>query len=504
MNLTDLTAVDKKTRQWRKTITMREQLQRRMDYYNKNDASDISAGHKERFRSVQALLTSQITRLDSNQLISHPLLGVLITKRVGEVMDYVFTHLPKPRAAQKTEIELAAIELMHNKGREARAQQHRFNLNAEIAYRTTAHWFMVFNTLTVEQGKYKTVFNRDSKEFKNYIRAFTRNINEAETGTRNGNAEINHNYFACVEEGGQNGRLHIHVLHFFRTLPDRWQDPNRGRPRPELREIAALKSLWKHGYSVPIAVRYSPKDAYGLSGWRWPYDKRKENSLQIGSPLKLGSYMSKYIIKGYASCKRAELLWRVRKSHNLGTPILAELVSQLTPAALVLIATDPTINLRLNNNKIPNPLLRRAALRQYQNLQSTETHSNIRSLREIAENVTPRPSLLHSLKGSMTTTHANNPQNTITSLINECSQEGISNLWAEIYIARKTIDDRYYRRSNSGYGTTSTADYIAAADQSFTQAHRTQNQNGSRSKGTLAPQQATLRRSTRRRTINTL
>jgi hypothetical protein len=467
-----------------------------MDYYAKNHGDQLSPGHYTRFREIDQILNLQNSRLDRYELISQlkkwgwyirePMFDALLEtlkRPVQETMDYVFTHLPTPKAAQHDELTAAMVTLMNNKGKDARAQQHEFNLASEIAYKSTATWYMVFNTLTVRNGAYNAVFSRDSREFKNYIRNFAREITQAESGIRNlaGTAwrsrdNENHSYFACVEEGSTGGRLHIHCLHFFRTLPDRWHDPNRGRQRPHLREISAIKGLWQHGHSSPIAVRYSPKDAYGLSGWRWPYDLKTNNSLRIGSPLKLGSYMSKYINKGYASCKRSKLLWRVRKTQQLGSHVMAELVSQLTPPALILLATDETIRLKLNNRTIPPQLLRQTALKRYQNLASTTPSKNIRTLRALAENVSPRPSLLHSLRGSTTQTPLNNLRNTITSLTNECSLADTSKLRDEIAKARKEIDDKYYRRSFSGYGTTATTDFINAKDTAFTQAYRTQAQ----------------------------
>jgi len=325
MRLTDLTKVDKHTRQWRKAITMLQRLEYRYDYYQKNTPKLLNPGHTRRFIEIRQILREQIQinpDLIDNQLISHPEIGCLVSQPVSLTMDYTFTNLPKPHAAQQDEITAAVVELMHNKGKDARAQQHQFNLNAEIAYRTKNNWYLLFNTLTVQQGAYNAVFSRTSREFKNYIRSFEREITAAETGARNTpqqskrTGNTNHSYFACVEEGGTGGRLHIHVLHFFRSLPHSWDDPNRGRHHPNLREIPRVKALWKHGYSTPIAVRYSPKDAYGLTGWRWPYDNKTQNALKIGTPLKLGSYMSKYIIKGYASCKRSKLLWRVPQCYT--------------------------------------------------------------------------------------------------------------------------------------------------------------------------------------------
>jgi len=490
MRITDLTIADKHTRYLRKSITMLETLQKRMDYYNKNHQNDLSAGHRSRFLEMQAHLTNAISRLDRYEFISHPELGCLVKLPVSITMEYTFKGLPEPGPAQHDEATAALIELMTNKGREARAKQHQFSLNAEIAYRTTCNWFLLFNTLTVDHTSYIKVFSRDSREFKNYIRNFEREITAAETGTRNdararkrSRDTINHTYFACVEEGGQGGRLHIHCLHFFRTLPDTWHDPNSARQRPNLRELDRLKRHWKHGFSSPIPVRYSPKDAYGLSGWRWPYDNKTQNALKIGSPLRLGSYMSKYITKGYTSCKRTKLLWRVRKSHKLGHDVITELLSTLTPPTLILLAMDETIRPKLNNQTIPPTLLRQMALKSYQSLSSMPNPKSSVTIKDIATNVMPRPSLLQSLKGSTPTIAVNNQRKTITTLTEIFSLADTSENWEQIYIARKAIDEKYYRRTQSGYGTTATTDYVHAKDTAFAQAHRTKAKMRSALKG---------------------
>lgn len=469
MRITDLTKVNPNIRRWRKYITLAETLQKRMDYHYKNSAALLTHSNMARFREVTDLLNSTIARLDRDELISHPTLGRLDRQPVKEVIAYVFHGLPESGPAQHDEVTAALVTLMNNKGRDQKAAQHKFHLAAEIAYRTYQGWYMVFNTLTVRPGSYYQVFGRNGYEFKNYIRTVERAVTEAETGHRNTSRrreDSGHTYFACVEEGGTTGRLHIHVLHFCRTLPNNCDDPNRGRTRPVNREIAEFKKWWPHGHSNPIAVRYSPKDAYGNAGWRWPYDVKRNNALQIKSPLALSSYMSKYITKSFTSCKRAELLWRVRKSQKLGLQVLQELTSRLTPEALILIATNDTIKLTLNNNRIPPHLLRESALRTYQSLdpQFIKSISNLHSLEEMAKNVTPRPSLLQSLRASTTATLQSNLRSTGHLQTNEWLPEASSReAWAAVKAAAQFIDDKYYRRSLMPYGTTSTADHFVAA-----------------------------------------
>ena len=78
-------------------------------------------------------------------------------------------------------------------------------------------------------------------------------------------------YQCVVEHGSQTGRLHMHVVWFFRDLPSSWkQDPNTGLRVPRRREIEGMKEEWHEGFSVPIAVRTGPRDVWSDLGWRWP------------------------------------------------------------------------------------------------------------------------------------------------------------------------------------------------------------------------------------------
>jgi len=391
-----------------------------------------------------------------------------------EVMAYIFPGLPEPGKAKHNDLEKSIIELMDNKGKDQRQKQHTFNLMCELAHKTEKNWFVVFNTLTVRQGHYYKVFSKDSKEFKNYVRQFEREVNEATTGTRNVKGEPNHYYFACVEEGGEGGRLHIHIVHICRKLPNQCYDPNRGKPTPIYREIPRLKRLWNHGFSTPIAARFSPLDAYGKEGWRWPIDARTDDALVINPPAKLANYMSKYIKKGYTCKKRAKLLWRVRKSHNLGRDLLDELTSQLSTNSLLLLASDATITLKLNNSPIPPNMQRMSALRTLQS--RIQNQSECPDLEEIAKQLLPLPSLLHNLRNSTHTTETSKRQNT-TLILTWITENGglYEQCRQDIEHARRVIDTKYFRRSHHAPGKTATTDYIHPKSSLTEHTYRSQN-----------------------------
>jgi len=118
------------------------------------------------------------------------------------------------------------------KGRKCEIERR---LYAEIEARCTGPtpWYVVFNTLTVNKEAYTKVFTKGSKVWQEYVRKCDKFFGVAANGSYSkalkarAKGDEFHNYFAVVEEGGKTGRLHIHVLHFFKTLPDSFSDPNR-------------------------------------------------------------------------------------------------------------------------------------------------------------------------------------------------------------------------------------------------------------------------------------
>lgn len=463
MRISELIQISPQARNWHKLQTLKQTLIFHQTYYSRHCPHLIS-------QRDQRVYEETISRLDRDVFISG-------RQSVKAIIASIWPNCPPRKTIQHDDLEQAMVQLMNETGRQARAAAHAFNLSAEMAVRTLAGAYIVFNTLTVRSGAYYAVFNKNSVEFKQYIRRITKLV---------GN---DHSYFAAVEEGGQHGRLHIHVLHLFNTLPKEWTDPNRGRSTPNLREITQVKHLWSHGHSTPIAVRYSPQDAFGKHGWRWPIDRETGDALRIRSPQAFATYMTKYITKGYTSNKRAKLLWRVRKSHSLGRQLLSELCNPLSNNSLLLLTTDPTIKLKLNNRTIPPQLVRLAAMRSLQNRHyMTPTNNSADLLLTHAKICTPRPSLLRSLRASTLTKSEYNPQNTTNILILPCFAEATyEQLRTDIEQSRFRIDQTYFRRSLNGYGTTTTADIITATRSNRAQAISPPNPNPS------STQDATLR-----------
>lgn len=472
MNITDVATVDPTFKAYRRTITLAYSIEREAAYHQKVHPHAYSPAHAKAAEAALASLNAlnSALRLDSTELNSHTLGEPLLRLPVRSILDSIFLGLPAPGRAQYTDLEQAVIDGMNTAGRQARAYAHQSRLAWEIAYRTKQGWFGVFNTLTVAPGNYHKVFSKRSRAFQDYIRKMDRIFAQAAYGSiRNAKGKEYHTYFAVVEEGAKHGRLHIHVVHMFKALPPQCLDPNRALSRPARRELTGLKTHWPYGFSSPIMVRYSPQDAYGRKGFRWPIDSRTNAPLVIKSPLHLAGYLSKYITKSYHSKKRSELLWRIRKSQRLGQHVLTELLSTLTLPQLLAVASCRSLHPKLNNSRIPTRQLTQAALRTY-NLRAASSKTPVSSLAEMGALIEPIPSLLTSLRGSTRTTQINSLQNatdTLTRIIKDA--DAFEQARGALKRAAKLINERYFHKGYT-YGTTSSADHIYAAAPAYAEA----------------------------------
>lgn len=466
MNITDATKASRHFRQYRKCLSLIQSIESRLAWYLKHMPDRVSPAHIAGAQRTCAQLTqiSQIiTRLDSNELKSHtlkygPRYDDLIRRPTRDLLWDVFHTLPQPRPGQKTVMEQSIIDLMTEAGRNQRAEAHKAALMYEIAYRAAQGWYMIFNTLTVEDGNYNKVFTKDGAPFRDYIRHVSRLSAQASYGSiRNAIGKEHHTYFAVIEEGAKNGRLHIHVLHALQNLPKGSRDPNRALAIPYRRELSSLKALWPYGTSSPLMVRYSPLDAFGKAGYRWPYDTKKEKPMLVKSPLAIAGYMSKYIVKSYVSPKRSKLLWRVRKTQRLGNALIQELLSTLTPPQLLAVANCPSLNLKLNNKKIPAQLLRLQALLAYSRLSTVDNPS----LLAICKDLQPALSPLRAWRASNPNGRTFNPQKTGSTKTETIKGEDISDAtWETLKAASSELSNRYLRVSTKPSGTTSTRDLI--------------------------------------------
>lgn len=390
MRCTDLVVVNERYRFYRKALTLAQSAQKRLAWYQKHSLAELR--HVVRVEKLVDKL-HDFARLDINEFkpdtrVNDYFIPKELNMPVKDVLDEVFDGLAPPSSAVLSDSEQALVEVMTDKGRKARAGLFSWLMKAEVAYRTHQGWFLVFDTLTVDDDHYNEVFDPASRVFESYIGKVRSMAAAAAFGSvRKAKGEDYYSYFAVVEAGGTTGRLHIHVLHFLKAVPEELTCPNIGRVVPDKRELLYFKTLWEAGFSVPIAVRYSLNDAWAKIGFRWPIDQATGKGLKANPPAAVAGYVSKYISKSYASEERSEFKWRVRKSRALGLSPLRMVMTDLRNQTIKdLMSYEGT--LKMFGATIPPQLVRQMAMREFQDRQS------LISLFEIAKDVNSRPSLL--------------------------------------------------------------------------------------------------------------
>lgn len=456
MRITDVIRADPHARAYHKARTLLATIQRRLDFYSRRMSWRLTGVHLVRSSKAIEELKNMIENSDweiNSSLSSREILKKPVKETVGEI----FENLPEPSKRQYNDFEKELIKTMNETGVSQRTATYRTLLAYEIAWAAYHKKFMLFTTLTIQNGKMDETFSKESKVFKNYIRKFTQTL------PKTNKTEQEHTYFACVEAGTKTGRLHIHIIHFFEKLPAEADDPNRGREKPNHWEITHFKQLWDYGWIVPKMVRYNPNDAYGILKWRWPLDRKTGLPYEIGSPQRLSSYMSKYINMTYDDPRRSKYLWRIRKSHNLGMKLIEELLSTLTLQDLLNIATNDAITAKLNRQKIPPQMLRIQALKLFnqksQNQQYTEKTKSY--LCKMVPNIASRPQPLQSSQGSIRELQTNNQQNIgITRIATTNPEDTFNETIQKLTKKAEQLNQKYFAEPWGAYGTTTTQDYL--------------------------------------------
>lgn len=354
-------------------------------------ASGQSAGDS---RHTYSSIRTEFMRLGSSESHCKRLFGVFI----------------KRKKTKKPPFEAQYLKTLRTSGVQARCNTIKKLIEYEGRQRCYENWHLVFDTLTVEDKNLNVVFQKGSKAFKNYIRSVSRSIGRRIYGSvRKSDAAIrhgdcSHSYIAVIERGSQMGRLHIHVLHYCKVLPENCSDPNRKKGHPVNREIIGFKKFWKYGFSMPIACRFSSADAYGKMGWKWPV--MQENKLYVSIPRsnvqQLSNYIGKYIVKAYHSNRSAKgnYLWRIRKSQKLGMKMITKALSNATSKMLeeILIHVETPI-FKVRGKKIPHSLIRREAMKIY--IKKMNRRSMSRTWKYLISQK-PRPSIVEQLRSMMT------------------------------------------------------------------------------------------------------
>ncbi len=335
-----------------------------------------------------------------------------------EQKDRIF-GLPKRDSAAMPVWLRSVMDKLKIKGGYARMSEQKWRMIEEITLRAEQGWYIVFNTLTVDNTNYDKVFEKGSMAWRDYVRGIERvigseiygNIRDADAAKR---TSPFHSYFGVVERGKLHGRLHIHVIHCLKTIPGRWKgDPNACVGPPKNRQIVGMKVFWPHGHSQPIACRFSDHDAFGRIGWCWPVRRRggRWEPIPTKPPIAIARYMCKYLLKAFSSDK-GKYQWRTRISNGFGLFRMRETISGISRESLWEFVKGPPVKIRIRDWTLPTSRVRLECLRSLLKLrrsghpESVESLLLLRTIRKSLKMVTPRPPIaehLRSLKSGTTT-----------------------------------------------------------------------------------------------------
>lgn len=423
LRVSDLAAVDPVLKLYADVRSRRSSLQSTRRFVEDRDLSHLAKPDwKAALDSYLGGLGQIEVQLDNTSFIDHTEVAELrqMVRDLGSSSDMVRDVFGPRFAAPAAEapepwIREYLSDLKASSIR-ARVSDHRWRVIEEMVDRTGSGWFAVFNTLTVADEHYSTVFSQGSLAWRDYVRRVDRAVGCSLYGSvRKADAARSidpyHSYFAVVERGTQSGRLHVHVLHLFRGIPGSWQrDPNLGLRVPYNRQIDSMKELWPFGHSMPIAVRLSDFDAFGRLGWRWPVHRPKGNvrfvPIEAKPAVAMARYIVKYVQKSYQS-EKGGLQWRTRISRNFGLGRLVAMMATLSSGSLLLCATIPPAELDVSWSAMPTFRIRRTALRlllrRMKNVERVNigSSSKRRMLWSVLREVRARPRIVERLRCSI-------------------------------------------------------------------------------------------------------
>ncbi|AXF53132.1 MAG: replication initiator protein [Microviridae sp.] len=231
--------------------------------------------------------------------------GSIVTGSVMDVVrdwrEYITDHprkalldyfkMPLKQSAPKDKAAIILIEAQMKSRRTTYVQR----LKNAVVSAHQSDWYMVFDTLTLENTGIKR-FYEDTNAIRDYTRRIGRLVNKSMGRPARDSYSDVYQYFCVPEYGGQNGRLHFHVIHLLKRLPIGSVDCNYGLARPIRRQLDTLKGLWPYGYSMPIAIRYGG-DRFGRDGWRHPLDIKTNQAVLLKPVEAVCNYIAKYVSK---------------------------------------------------------------------------------------------------------------------------------------------------------------------------------------------------------------
>lgn len=330
-----------------------------------------------------------------------------------------------------------AMDQMKSKGALGRLAEQKWRICEEITQRAEEGWYIVFNTLTVDNQSYEDVFRKGSFAWRNYIQSVDRIVGTEVHGSvrkalsKKADSPF-HSYVAIVERGGQHGRLHIHVIHCLREIPDSWkEDPNRSVGPPKNRQVFGMKKLWQHGHSMPVACRFSDFDAFGRLGWVWPVklDGVKFKPFPAKPPLAIARYMCKYLAKSYCAPK-GDYLWRMRISHGFGLGRMRRTIEGISRETLWNFLSESPARITMDEIRLPTTRLRIECLRSLLKLnrngkrESVSSLSRLQTMRKSLMAVSPRPPIGEQLRSLMRPTITSSSPSTGTSVLQYTNDMG--------------------------------------------------------------------------------
>lgn len=285
----------------------------------------------------------------------------------GTLLDIFGPSVRAERSSVGHPLVADALSGLKRRSIKARIGEHKWRLEEEVKQRSEEGWYVIFNTLTVAPHAYKSVFEKGSRDFRDYIRRFDNAIASSCYGSvRLAKGQDYHSYFGVVERGDKYGRLHIHVLHMCKDLPESWKvDPNAGRAIASNREVVKVKPFWRFGHSKPLACRFVENDAFSRAGWRWPVEKKglRWRPVRAKPAIAVARYIVKYVLKGYHTHK-GEGLWRTRISRGLGLRRMIRCVKQCTTIQVLGFLRWNLSWLEVQGRRFPGSCLRREFLRE--------------------------------------------------------------------------------------------------------------------------------------------
>ncbi len=303
------------------------------------------------------------------------------------------------------------LDLLREQKQDARKSEMITRMILESHEKCRLGWFVVYNTLTIRDDEFAQVF-REKGAWSRYIKKITIAVGSALTGSKKSyissgiRATDIHSYASVLERGTKGTeRLHIYVLHYIKILPKRASDPNKGVALPIKRQINCFRRYWPHGFSTPIAVRYSANDAYGKAGWIWPLKKKggKLTAVPAKPVYALALYLGKYLNKTLH--KESDEIWKTKTSRDFGEAIMRQACEMMSDQSLRTLSRIPqtqTLLPTINGSPLPVIKLRRIALQQLlmrQNVNSTNLKLNASMVA-----IVPQEPLLKRLKRELSET----------------------------------------------------------------------------------------------------